>query len=418
MADAKYHIFKLSDQRVVEALQAIASEAGVPTSAKITVSLLAGNIDATLTQIQDNPEYQELAAANAALSQQISLNSYAQGYIAVTRQATHDEATIRFVEQHVNSAFAVKFLTAVARHLPTYGRTEATDKVLGEELAEFYRRREQGLLQLEGFTQNLLQRNAEACEKFEKEFDERKRQLQAETDAQKQALEDEHSARLAKLEEREQALEARAKDLDDRDSRHVRREIRKDLKKALAERSNKFELSGSTVQKRYVIHGLFVLLLAATLAILWGALPTTKEDYEAADFWLRVGKSALATLGFAMTAAFYIRWNDWWFRQHADEEFKLKRLELDIDRASWVVEMALEWKREKDAGPIPAAIMEGVTRNLFEDPISTRPTHPAEDALATLLGASAGAVVKMPGGSELRFDRRSKKVLEKADSGE
>lgn len=216
---------------------------------------------------------------------------------------------------------------------------------------------------------------------------------------------------------REQALELRAKDLDDRDSRHVRREIRKDLKKALADRSQKFELSNSTVGKRRVIHGLFAILLAVSLAMLWQFLPKTTEDYEAADFWVRVGKSAFAALAFAMTAVFYIRWNDWWFRQHADEEFRLKRLELDIDRASWVVEMALEWQREKGAGPVPAEIMEGITRNLFESPAASRPMHPAEDALTALLGASAGAVVKMPGGSELRFDRRSKKALEQANSG-
>lgn len=413
MADTKYQTFKLSDRRVVEAMLAVAHDVELPASTKISVSITgAPNLELPLQEIQDSPQYQALTSADAALAHQIALHGYPQGHLIISRQATYDEASVRLQEQHVNADFAIKFLASIGKHLPTYGRTEATDKVLGDELAEFYRRREQGLIQLEAFSQELIERNTEFRDKLEREFVERQRRLEEQINVQRQTLEAEHAAKLCTLEEREQALQERVKELDDRESRHVRREIRRDLKKALADRSQRFELSASTVGKRRVIHGLFVVLLAVSLAMLWQFLPKTAEDYVAADFWVRVGKSAFAAIGFAMTAVFYIRWNDWWFRQHADEEFRLKRLELDIDRASWVVEMALEWSREKEAGPVPAAIMEGVTRNLFESPAVSRPMHPAEDALTALLGASAGAVVKMPGGSELRFDRRSKKVLD------
>lgn len=419
MADTKYQTFKLPDRKVVEAILAVAQDVGIRDSSKITISIGgATNLDLTPNQIQDDTQFKALASADAALASRFHLHGYQQGNLVITREAACDQLAVSWQQPHVTTDFAIKFLASVAKHFPIYGRTEATDKVLGEELAEFYRRREQGLVRLETFSQDLIERNSKYREDLGSEFDDHKRCLEAEIDAQRQTLEAAHASKLSKLEEREQALEARTKDLDDRESRHVRREIRKDLKKALADRSQKFELSNSTVQKRRVIHGLFVILLAVTLAMLWQFLPKTTEDYAAADFWVRIGKSAFAAVGFAMTAVFYIRWNDWWFRQHADEEFRLKRLELDIDRASWVVEMALEWKREKDAGPIPAAIMEGVTRNLFENPAASRPTHPAEDALASLLGASAGAVVKMPGGSELRFDRRSKKALEQANTSE
>ena len=52
-------------------------------------------------------------------------------------------------------------------------------------------------------------------------------------------------------------------------------------------------------------------------------------------------------IGFAFAAVFYIRWNDQWLRQHADEEFRMRQLELDIDRASWITELALELGQEK-----------------------------------------------------------------------
>jgi hypothetical protein len=53
-------------------------------------------------------------------------------------------------------------------------------------------------------------------------------------------------------------------------------------------------------------------------------------------------------------------------RAHASAEFLLKQFELDIDRASWVVETAMEWHRDQQA-EIPAPLLEGITRNLFSD---------------------------------------------------
>ena len=42
-------------------------------------------------------------------------------------------------------------------------------------------------------------------------------------------------------------------------------------------------------------------------------------------FWLEAARVPLGVLGFGLTAVFYIRWNDRWFRQHADQEFRLQR---------------------------------------------------------------------------------------------
>ena len=103
---------------------------------------------------------------------------------------------------------------------------------------------------------------------------------------------------------------------------------------------------------------------------------------------------------------YYIRWNDLWFRQHADEEFRLKRLDLDIDRASWVVEMALEWSAEKNTG-IPQELIDRLTRNLFEGGgLSGEAKHPSQDLASALLGASSGLCIRVPGLGEIQLDRR------------
>jgi hypothetical protein len=47
----------------------------------------------------------------------------------------------------------------------------------------------------------------------------------------------------------------------------------------------------------------------------------------------------------------------------ADEEFRLKRISLDVDRAIWVVETALEWQEQKQT--IPPQLLEQLSRDLF-----------------------------------------------------
>jgi hypothetical protein len=125
-------------------------------------------------------------------------------------------------------------------------------------------------------------------------------------------------------------------------------------------------------------------------------------------------KLGLGAMAFAATAIYYIRWNDHWFRQHADEEFRLKRLELDIDRASWIVEMALEWQDEKGTA-IPEELIDRLTTGLFSD--STRldaPRHPNEDLSDALLGASSGLTMNVPGMGELKLDRKGIRNFAKA----
>ena len=78
---------------------------------------------------------------------------------------------------------------------------------------------------------------------------------------------------------------------------------------------------------------------------------------------------------------FYIKWIDRWAQIHANEEFRLKRLDLDIDRSSWIVEVALEWQEEK-GGAIPQELLDKLTHNLFaysqnEETIR----HPYEDIM-------------------------------------
>ena len=112
---------------------------------------------------------------------------------------------------------------------------------------------------------------------------------------------------------------------------------------------------------------------------------------------------------FVTTAVFFTKWNNQWFQKHANEEFRLKRMELDIDRASWFVEMAFDWKDEKGEA-IPEALIERLTHGLFVETSGDHPVEPSESLAHALLGA-ARFKVKLPGDIEVEYDRKGVEKL-------
>ena len=79
-------------------------------------------------------------------------------------------------------------------------------------------------------------------------------------------------------------------------------------------------------------------------------------------------------------------------------------MELDIDRASWFVEMAFEWKDEKDEA-IPDALIERLTQGLFAEPGGEPPVEPSESLIHALLGALR-LRFKGPGDFEAEYERK------------
>ena len=92
-------------------------------------------------------------------------------------------------------------------------------------------------------------------------------------------------------------------------------------------------------------------------------------------------------------------------QRHAEEEFAVKRLELDLDRASWVVELAMEWSKEKHGQELPPAIVSELTKNLFNDRDAAKGTRSKADLFENLLGASSEAEIDA-GNAKFKFNRR------------
>jgi hypothetical protein len=109
---------------------------------------------------------------------------------------------------------------------------------------------------------------------------------------------------------------------------------------------------------------------------------------ESEIHWLVVANQIGLAIAFLGSATFFIRWNHQWFQKHADEEFRLKRLDLDIDRANWLVELALEWKNITKSD-IPSDLIDKLARSLFiSDETKDIDINPAETLFTALLGKS------------------------------
>ncbi|WP_143076005.1 hypothetical protein [Stigmatella erecta] len=262
---------------------------------------------------------------------------------------------------------------------------------------------------------------------LEEEFRKRNETLLREVEEMRTSLAADNNQKRAELAEREAALQERLKEVDNKESRHARRRLRQDLKEELARRSEKFELTKGTRSLRTPIN-VFLLVLVFVFGLGFAAYSYIGIEELAA---LRAGQSIVTPsviassikqlifgAAFTGTAVFFIRWNTRWFQAHADEEFRQKRFHLDLDRASWVVEMAMEWK-EGGTTEIPMELLNQLTANLFEEPVAKEELyHPAEQLASAILGASAETSVELPGGTKVRLDRKSMKELSKRQKGQ
>lgn len=224
-----------------------------------------------------------------------------------------------------------------------------------------------------------------------KENEKRRREFDAEMDRLK-----------AKLADEEHQLEERRRALDDRDNTHARRALHSTLKQRLAEHAAKFELTDDTKARRRPIH-VAVWVAAASLVglivfqsrALQDAFGPTASTTASVIMLLKPVGLTVALLGLV---SWYLRWMNRWFERHADAEFQLKQFELDIDRASWVVETALEWRFSQNSA-IPQHLLDNISRNLFSqgEKDEAADMHPADYLASALIGKASSVRLSVPG---------------------
>ncbi|RWF50675.1 MAG: hypothetical protein EOS46_02860 [Mesorhizobium sp.] len=275
------------------------------------------------------------------------------------------------------------------------------------------------LAQLQNTATRVTENIAEAHVRLENEF--AKRASQLDEDVQKRAakLEETAEAERKSLREREDALVVRSRDLDERDNTTARRAQHATLKSRIAERGSKFVITQETKKARLPIH----LGASAACAVILGflvyyasAITSLPADASVALIVATSVKPVGLTVALLGLVAWYLRWMNRWFERHADTEFYLKQFELDIDRANWVVETALEWK-EKQEKAIPEGLLDSISRNLFTktERDEDADMHPADYLASAILGRASGVTLKLPG-AEVAMTGKDIRKLQKDDA--
>lgn len=270
--------------------------------------------------------------------------------------------------------------------------------------------------QLQETATSVGERLVQARLNLENEYAQQKTKLDAEFETRQTESEKTLEQLRRSIAEQEEALRKREKDIDDRNNTHARRELHRELKAKIAERSGEFRVTVATKRNRYPIH----LAVAISAVGLFYLLYLYADQFSAASatatptiLLVLAIKPLGITLALLGLMAWYLRWLNRWFERYADTEFHLKQFDLDIDRASWAVEAALEWKLSQDR-PMPEHLLETISRNLFSksEKDETADMHPADYLASAILGRASSLDLKLPGG-EISLNKKDIKQLSK-----
>jgi hypothetical protein len=416
MAQTTYQTVAMSDAELLDRLDRMWNSLGSPADATVTLYLVeaAGNpLTITPGRWRENAALAELDGTATAMMKQahIIFPSPRADQLRIQRPDAGSRYDVYLNAPNAFGDAVLPFAIAAQREFPMAAADFAAG-TLGPAIAEFYDRREADLTRLEELTRGLVKQNVEHRNALDNQAAEERSRLESEALREREKLQSEMAVVEAGLAKRREELEQQLAVLEDRRSTHERRQLRKDLKKTIADRGQSFGLTKETRAMRNPLHALF-----ATLILTTGILTGLSAQHALADSSVAaIIRLSLSALSFIGALAFYIRWNDAWASEHAKEEFRLQRMDLDIDRASWVVEMALEWKEER-GDQISPELVERLTQNLFENnEVGSRAVrHPAQDLASLLLGVGTELKIPLVGGGELKLDRKAMKQLTEID---
>lgn len=265
---------------------------------------------------------------------------------------------------------------------------------------------------------------AQKREKFDQDMIDARQKLSQDFEEKRDRLDKLHSARS-------DALDARIKAVDDSDNKHARRAIRDKMLEDVSSRIKNFGVSGNTEGKRKSVRMGF-LFLFFVFSILIGsgvgesvhhllsgydaAMSLTNEAARTAalemlgtDKMIAWARTAVGGIGLTASIVFFIRWESRWADMHATNEFQLQQFHVDVNRANWVIESALEWKKETGEVP-PPDFLSQLTKNLFAnqaDTLAEKVLHPADELASALIGSSSKLSLNLAG-NEVVFDKPGK----------
>ena len=414
-----------SDRVLVEAFLKFSVEIGAPK-----VSVNAGGAGSySIEPKEDIPaELEKLLSFDASLIEGMSVgvpgfnvNLYKGGYPVQgqPKSAVYDDIGIQFDNNQCKlpEERRIEFFGLLASDLGSFNPLRHVKGGVSEEQDQVLAIHNATLERLESLNEELVRGSEKFRKSVEKDYRERTKELEGNFDDRSVHLNEEIDKKRGAIIEREEKLASKLKEIDDRQNTHVRRELRQQILEEIRNRAEEFKLTKGTNNLRWPIH--FVCMaLVAILGV--SAAYYAKESLSALvqnpanniAVAVLVGKQLLLSGAFGASVIFYLRWMNDWFSQHASTEFQLRQFQLDIERASWVVETALEWKDAKGS-TIPAELLGPISSNLFgSNGDKSSEVAPADELASALLGTASKVRLNVAG-SELELDG---KKLSKAQS--
>ena len=402
---------KLSDQHVFEKLTQIAEAAKMNVTQRNYHSVVGGD---PFKEPSDQSLLKVLSHGEMLLK--IFVHHHNAGIsLSVIRQLDDsfcDRVEVQPQNAQVNVIQMLEFVSICKKVFGEIGRNETIGSFLGKDVQKHYQAREAALVRLEQSNTQTMERLDKYVLELTDRFQGTEQTLQKRYGEKENDLETRIESQHAELNEREKELDERLADVNDRESKFERRRTISELLQKLDSSTEdfKFELTTGTQRMRWPVIAAAALLLAIV-----GSAAAYLTYYEMTTVspqswtWIR---PTLFSVGFVVAFGFFARWLSSWAHQHAAEEFRLKRMLLDVRRANLVIETALEWRQETQE-EIPQVILDALSRNLFREG-ETEEVAPVETVATALFGSAAQATLKV-GENEIMLDRKSIESLKKRE---
>ena len=417
-----FRIPRWTDREVIDILHSIANELSVP-NAKLYFQPFDGLSPSTVAfdAVTDDQMLKILLPYqnSSVIAFALSVTNTQVLWVRRKGDSLFDEVSMDW--QNANRAgikedVYARIIGLAKRKFKEVNLNEAFSGFPNDEINKYYEARDATLTRLESMSKELLFGIHERQKTLEEEHANKIQELQSKFEDTRNSLQKEFDSKESLLREKEDSFKKKEAEFETRESKYLRRQLRQEMLTRLADLSKKFELTKGTRRLRWPIMGftgLFIAFFAVLTVLAFSQtvqmLNAATGDLSRLNWWI-LGLMALKQLAYASAfiagSWFLIKWNDRWFRQHADAEFGFKQLELDINRASWVVEMALEWKAEKGT-EIPPELLDRLTQNLFAQIShgSTDPDSPP-DLASVILGSASTLKLKAGNGTEVELDRK------------
>jgi hypothetical protein len=454
MSVQRIKIPRVADRKIADTFRELGSKFDIP---KAHVSALAfSDIGQISLSEEASGDWKVLLKHDSCLIESMSCSigglsiTYSRGgqYQPEQKSPTYDEIVLNWNNQSApTNTQKLDIVAFLNDRLCPFEPGRVIGSTVSEEQTQLLAIHQSTLERLERLNEDLIRQSSEFRKGLEEKFEEKVEQAEAEYTEKKLRLEIDGQAFSAQVEAKERALDEKLKVIDDRDNTHVRREIRDRMLDDVKQRINQFGVSKITADKRRPVFVGILGLLTAFFALLgWTGYEIASMDSQyfsmletirnisawgpekikatglgadtiakvsATDvdrthlFWLW-GRFTLFSFGLIGTILYYIKWQNRWAEQHIISEFQLQQFYIDVNRANWVIESCLEWRKETDSA-IPKELLGSITTGLFvnNQMEPDRVIHPADELASALLGTASKLKLKV-GDSELDFDKPKK----------